>query len=130
MDRGCNRRARLPGGLASLTAVIALLSVGCGWMPTDAKVRVIGHKKEPQGHYSVLFKVQEPAGLAGKYDRGATWRTDLVRDADGHLHEIGLNFTHVAVLRSASYNSRPRDYSSSPPTSKDTDFFECARRLD
>jgi hypothetical protein len=100
-------------------------------MPTTAKVQVIEHKKEQQGHYSVLYKIVEPSELTGRYFNGATWRTDLVRDANGHLYEVGLNFTQVAMLKSEGYKMRPLDYTNHlPPPSKGSDFFETARRLD
>ena len=117
--------------LALWVAVLSVLSIGCALMPTETRVRVIEHKKEPQGHYSVLFKIVEPTDLASRYYHVATWRADRVRDADGHLYEIGLNFTQVGMLKSSpDFKTRPNNYAALPPTSKDSDFFECARRLD
>ena len=98
-------------------------------MPTKATVRMIEHKKEPEGHYSLLFRIQEPAELKGKYDAASSWRGDLAKNADGGLYEVYLNFTMVGVLRSADHLFKPKDYTQSPPGSKEGDFLEMAKRL-
>jgi hypothetical protein len=90
---------------------------------------MIEHKKEPEGHYSLLFQIQEPVEMKGKYDSASSWRGDLAKDADGCLYEVYLNFTMVGVLRSADHSFKPTDYTEPPPGSKEDDFLEMAERL-
>jgi hypothetical protein len=97
---------------------------------TTTQVQVIEHRKEPQGHYSVLFKILTPDEVAGKYYNGSTWRGDLVKDADGGIYQIGFNYSMYArVASDPSLKRMPREYSDGPPVSKETDFLEMAKRL-
>ncbi len=115
--------------LLPLIVLVSSFSGGCALMPVKATVQVIEHKKEPQGHYSILIKIIKPAKLAGRYDSVSTWRGDLVKDADGGLYETYANFKTVARLGPTSYNHRPSDYSLSAPQSRDGDFLEFAKRV-
>jgi hypothetical protein len=103
--------------------LVVVLSSGCWFSPTKARVQVVEHKQNASGtHYAVLFRVVEPPELAGRYGVGSTRRSDLLEHVDGQSFEVSLNFTEVGTLT----GNKPTAYAVSPPAAVSDDFFESA----
>ncbi|MEI6210921.1 MAG: hypothetical protein WCR06_04780 [bacterium] len=106
-------------------ALALITASGCGFSPTQARVRIIEHQKAMNGDYfQMLYIVLEPKDIEGRYGIAATRRNDLIESVDGAEFDIGLNFTMVPCLS----KTRPLGYSCTPPQGKDDDFLEMAKR--
>ena len=109
-----------------LVATALSLCAGCEYDSTKVRVQVLEHKAQAGGsYYALLCRVLEPKDLEGRYSVEATRRSDLIGGIDGGEYEVFLNFTMVGALTS----NKPVDYGASPPSGKNSDFLESAKRV-
>ncbi|WP_185825257.1 hypothetical protein [Xanthomonas sp. SI] len=107
-----------------LAGLIAFLVLGgCGLESTKVTVRVVEHKLLQGGYYAILYQVLQPKDLEGRYGMESTLRRDLISEVDGREYELYLHLSEVGAL----LQSRPLDYSTSPPGKYD--FLDSAKRV-